>query len=120
MAVSNMAVSNIEIQQGAVFHSDRGSKYTSMRFAGKLAGMGMRQSRSDRCLLGQCAMAESFFGTLKNERLNRFEFTERAKTKRHVVKYIEGFYNRRRIHSALEYRTPKEVEDEYFSYRLAA
>lgn len=65
-------------------------------------------------------MAESFFGALKNEWLNRFEFTSRAKERRQVVKYIEGFYNRKRLHSALDYKVPQEVEDEYLKLRLVA
>jgi putative transposase len=65
-------------------------------------------------------MAESFFGTLKNEWLNRFEFMDRAKARRQVVRYIEGFYNRQRLHSGLGYKTPQEVEDEYLSPQVAA
>ena len=119
-AAIDMAASNIEIQEGAVFHSDRGSNYTSMRFAEKLDGMGMCQSVGRTGVCWDNAMAESFFGALKNESLDRFEFTDRAKAKRQVVKYIEGFYNQRRLHSALGYRTPQEVEDERLSHRLAA
>ena len=65
-------------------------------------------------------MAESFFGALKNEWLSRFEFTDRAKARRQVVRYIEGFYNRQRLHSGLGYKTPQEVEDEYLIPQLAA
>jgi len=65
-------------------------------------------------------MAESFFGALKNECLNRFEFTDRAKARRQVVRYIEGFYNRRRLHSGLGYMTPQEAEDEYSDLQLVA
>lgn len=119
-AAVDMAASNIDFQQGAIFHSDRGSNYTSARFADKLAAMGVRQSVGRTGVCWDNALAESFFGDLKNEWLNRFEFTDRVKAKRQVVKYIEGFYNQRRLHSALGYRTPQEVEDEYLSYRLAA
>ncbi|WP_407921466.1 integrase core domain-containing protein [Actinomadura soli] len=61
------------------------------------------------------AMAESFFGALKNEWLNRMVFATRSKARRAVVQYIEGFYNRRRLHSANGYRTPLEVHTEYLS-----
>ncbi|NJP96399.1 transposase [Nonomuraea sp. FMUSA5-5] len=54
----------------------------------------------------------SFFSTLKNEWLHRFVFTTRAKAKRQVIRYIEGFYNHRRLHSALGYRPPLEVLNE--------
>lgn len=119
-AAIDMAASNSDIQKGAIFHSDRGSNYTSMRFADKLAGMEMRQSVGRTGVCWDNAMAESFFGALKNEWLNRFEFTDRDKARHQVVKYIEGFYNQRRLHSALGYRTPQEVEDAYLSCRLAA
>jgi transposase InsO family protein len=55
------------------------------------------------------AMAESFLGAPKNEWLKRFEFTSRTKARRQVVKYIEGFYNRKLLYSALGYKTPQEV-----------
>ena len=116
----DMAATNADIQEGAIFHSDRGSNYTSMRFAGKIAGMGMRQSVGRIGVCWDNAMAESFFGVLKTEWLNRFEFTERDKARRQVVKYIEGFHNHLRLHSALGYRTPQEVEGAYLSCRLAA
>lgn len=116
----DMAASNIDIEKDAIFHSDRGSNYTSLEFAEKLRGMGMRQSVGRTGVCWDNAMVESFFGALKNECLKRFVFTDRAKARREVVKYIEGFYNRRRLHSALGYRTPREVEDEYLNYRIAA
>lgn len=105
-AAIDMAASNIDLQKGTIFHSDRGSNYTSMRFSDNLAGMEMRQSVGRTGVCWDNAMAESFFGALKNEWLNRFEFTDRDKARRQVVKYIEGFYNQRRLHSALGYRTP--------------
>jgi transposase InsO family protein len=51
-------------------------------------------------------MAESFFGALKNEWLNRMAFTTRAEARQEVAKYVEGFYNRQRLHSGLGYKTP--------------
>ncbi len=66
------------------------------------------------------ALAESFFGTLKNELIHRTVFPTRAQARREIVRYIEGFYNRRRLHSALGYRTPLEVHTEYLNTQLAA
>ena len=66
------------------------------------------------------ALAESFFGALKNEWLNRMVFVTRAKARRAVVQYIEGFCNRRRLHSANGYRPPLEVYKEYLNRQQAA
>jgi transposase InsO family protein len=66
------------------------------------------------------AMAELFFSAIKNEWLHRFVFTTRAKARRQVIRYIEGFYNRRRLHSALGYRPPLEVLTESLSTQTAA
>ena len=119
-AAIDMAAVDVDITGGAVFHSDRGSNYTSLSFADKLTAMGIRQSVGRTGVCWDNAMAESFFGTLKNEWLSRFEFTDRAKARRQVVRYIEGFYNRQRLHSGLGYKTPQEAEDEYLSRQLAA
>ncbi|OPC76472.1 hypothetical protein B4N89_46390 [Embleya scabrispora] len=80
----------------------------------------MRQSVGRTGVCWDNAMAESFFGALKNECLNRYVFTSHAKARREVVRYIEGFYNRRRIHSGLGYRTPLEALRDHDGPRLAA
>lgn len=116
----DMAAGRMKIEKGAIFHSDRGSNYTSDEFAGTLSRNGMRQSVGRTGVCWDNAMAESFFGALKNEWLNRYVFTTRAKARREVVKYIEGFYNRRRLHSKLGYRTPAEVLSQYHAAQLAA
>jgi transposase InsO family protein len=66
------------------------------------------------------ALAESVNGALKNEWLDRMVFRTKEQARREVVKYIEGFYNRRRLHSGLGYRTPLEVHNEWVSRQLAA
>lgn len=114
------AVGTIELQPGCVFHSDRGSNYTSEEFGRHLARYGIRRSVGRAGVCWDNALAESFFGALKNEWLNGMVFTTRAKARREVVRYIEGFYNRRRLHSANGYRTPLEVHNEYLSGQLAA
>lgn len=116
----DMAAGRMTIESDAIFHSDRGSNYTSDEFAGSLARHGMRQSVGRTGVCWDNAMAESFSGALKNEWLNRYVFTHRAKASREVVRYIEGFYNRRRLHSKLGCRTPAEVLSQYNSARLAA
>lgn len=96
------------------------TNYTSYEFAKKLQGMGIQQSVGRTGVCWDNAMAESFFGALKNEWLNRMIFATRAEARQEVVKYIEGFYNRKRLHSGLGYKAPQEVHDEYLNGQLAA
>ena len=58
-------------------------------------------------------MAESFFSSLKNERVYRTVYATKAQARRHVIAYIEGFYNSRRRHSSLGYKRPNEVHYSY-------
>ncbi|MFI6883737.1 IS3 family transposase [Streptosporangium canum] len=115
-----MAVGTGLLQPGAVFHSDRGSNYTSDEFGRFLTGLGIRRSVGRTGVCYDNAMAESFFSALKNEWLHRFVFATRAKAKRQVIRYIEGFYNHRRLHSALGYRPPLEVLNESLAAQTAA
>jgi putative transposase len=119
-AAIDMAAVSISFADGAVFHSDRGSQYTSAEFASKLKGHGITQSLGRTGTCYDNAMAESFFGALKNEWLHRMVFATRAKARREVVKYIEGFYNRRRLHSAIGYQTPYEARIAYLNEQPAA
>ena len=116
----DMAARNHILASGCVFHSDRGSQYTSSVFAERLAGLGLRQSlgRTGSCF--DNALAESFFGVLKNERVHRTVYPTRKHAKRDIARYIEIFYNRQRLHSGLGYRTPHEVRVEYLNRQLAA
>lgn len=65
-------------------------------------------------------MAESFCGALKNELIYRTAFPTREHPRRAVVRYIEVFHNRKRLHSGLGYKTPAEVHAEYTEMQLAA
>ena len=114
-AAIDMAVRNHTIQPKAIFHSDRGSNYTSADFAATLAGHDMRQSvgRTGTCY--DNAMAESFFAALKNERVHRTQYPTREHARKDLVRYIEFRYNTRRLHSGLGYRTPQEVHNEYLN-----
>ena len=116
----DMAARNHQLAADCVFHSDHGAQYTSADFAVKLDELGLRQSlgRTGSCY--DCELAESFFATLKNERVHRTVYPTRQKAKEDIARYIEIIYNRRRLHSALDYRTPHEVRNEYLNRQLAA
>ncbi len=115
-----MAARNHELAPDAVFHSDRGSNYTSAQFAGTLQAHGIRQSVGRTGICYDNAMAESFFAALKNERVHRTEYPTREHARRDIVRYIEFWYNSRRRHSGLQYRSPQQVYDKYLEEQLAA
>lgn len=119
-AAVEMAARNHKLAPGAIFHSDRGSNYTSTRFARTLNRHNLRQSVGRTGICYDNAMAESFFAALKNERVHRTQYPTRAHAYRDIARYIELRYNSRRRHSALGYRTPQQVHDEYLSKQLAA
>jgi transposase InsO family protein len=119
-AAIGMAARNLGLPPGAVFHSDRGSNYTSAEFAAVLEGLGIRQSVGRTGICYDNALAESFNAAVKVERVHRTVYPTRKKAQDDIARYIELRYNRKRLHSALGYRTPQEVHDEYLSRQLAA
>ncbi|HUJ82501.1 MAG TPA: IS3 family transposase [Candidatus Acidoferrales bacterium] len=115
-----MAARNHNLEPGCIMHSDRGTQYTSAEYSAKLDELGLRQSLGRTGICWDNALAESFFASLKNERVHHMVYSTRKKAKEDIARYIELFYNRRRIHSALGYRTPHEVRIEYLNSQLAA
>jgi transposase InsO family protein len=95
---------------GLIFHSDRGSQYTSADFGELLAEHEVRQSLSRPRQCWDNAVAESFFATLKTELIDRQSWPTRTAARRAIFEFIEVFYNRQRLHSALGYRAPAEHE----------
>lgn len=94
-------------------HSDRGCQYTSTGYRERLASHGITVSMSRKGNCWDNAVAESFFASLKNELVHRRRWQTRHQLRAAVFEYIEVFYNRRRLHSSLDYKTPAEVEEEY-------
>jgi transposase InsO family protein len=115
-----MAARNLSLPPGAIFHSDRGSNYTSEDFAKCLKGLGLRQSVGRTGICFDNSLAESTNGAVKVELVNREEYPTRTYAEKRVARYIELFYNSRRLHSRLGYRTPQEVLDEYYGKPTAA
>ena len=116
----DMAMRNGRLHADCIMHSDRGTQYTSAEYREKLVELGLRHSVGRT---GQCwdnALAESFFASLKNERVHHTVYPTRKKAKANIAKWIELLYNHRRIHSALGYRTPHEVRTEHLNSQLAA
>lgn len=115
-----MALLSRKPAPGLIFHSDRGSQYTSGAFRDLLERHGIRQSLSRPRQCWDNAVAESFFSTLKMELVHRQPLPTRAAARQMVFEYIEVFYNRQRLHSALGYRSPAEYEREILAPPTAA
>lgn len=119
-AALNAAAATITIAEGAIFHSDRGSQYTSAEFGRTIEKHRMRRSVGRTGICFDNSMAESFFGKLKTEYLDHIKFETRADARRAVIWYINVFYNRQRLHSGLDYRPPFEILQEWIDYHPAA
>ena len=115
-----MAVRNHNLADKAIFHSDRGSNYTSGEFAKTLKIYNLRQSVGRTGICYDNAMAESFNAALKNELVHRTQYPTRERAYRDIARYIEFWYNSRRRHSGLQYRTPQQVRNEFLERQSAA
>ena len=92
-------------------HSDRGSQYASTGYRNRLAKIGIEVSMSRRGNCWDNAVVESFFGTMKQELVHHEQWADVVEVRSAIHDYIEVFYNRKRIHSSLGYRTPAEVDE---------
>src|SRR6201997_3428467 len=119
-AAIKMAARNLDLPGGAVFHSDRGSNYTSAEFARELEELGIRQSVGRTGICFDNALAESVNGTLKVELVHRTVYATRRKAREDIARWIELRYNQTRLHSGLGYRPPQEVMDDSLKGREAA
>lgn len=109
-----MAVQNRQPVAGLLHHSDRGSQYAGESYQNLLTAQRMQVSMSEK---GDCydnAPMESFFSTLKCERVHFQDYQTRAEARTDIFAYIEGFYNRIRRHSSLGYLSPVEFEQQYY------
>lgn len=99
--------------EGVIVHSDQGSTYASSDYRKQLARHQLTCSMARK---GECldnAVAESFFGSLKNEWVNHEDYRTRQEARQSIFEYIEVFYNRQRRHETLNYMTPAEFEAIY-------
>jgi transposase InsO family protein len=115
-----MAARNYPPVEGAIFHSDRGTQYTSASFAAATDLLDIRRSVGATGVCFDNALAESFNAAVKVERVNRTVYPTREHARKDVARYIEFRYNTQRLHSGLGYKTPNEVYTEYLNRQLAA
>jgi putative transposase len=93
-------------------HSDRGSQYASDAYQERLSKAGIRISMSRKGNCWDNAYAESFFATLKKELVYRCRFRSKEEARKAIFEYIEVWYNRKRLHSSIGYKTPTQFEEE--------
>ena len=105
-----MAFARRRPPSGVMFHSDRGSQYTSKDFAALARANGVRLSLGLTGCAYDNAVAESFFATIKRELITTRAWRSVAELRRAVFNYIEGWYNTRRLHSPLSYLSPAQWE----------
>lgn len=105
-----MALTTRQPTAGLLHHSDRGSQYAARSYQQLLTTHGITASMSRKGNCWDNACVESFFGTLKRERVYPRQYATRSDATQDIFEYIEGFYNRTRRHSMLGYRSPAEYE----------
>jgi transposase InsO family protein len=115
-----MAIWQRKPKAGLIHHSDRGSQYASKAFSELLKAHGVNGSMSAK---GDCwdnAVAESFFGSLKQERVHWRNYQTRYEAQQDILNYISMFYNSTRLHSTLDYMSPNDYEKQLFEMKKVA
>lgn len=105
-----MALASRRPASGTIHHSDRGVQYTCHAYQQQLRDADLIASMSRKGMPYDNAVMESFFSSLKQELTHHRRFVDRDQARSEVFDYIEVFYNRQRLHSALNYRSPVEFE----------
>lgn len=107
-----MALHQRSIVRGLLHHSDRGCQYAAVIYQQRLTALGIHCSMSRPGNCWDNAVLESFFATLKTELIHHQRFQTRQAAKTEIFEYLEGFYNRQRRHSTLDYLSPVEFEEQ--------
>jgi transposase InsO family protein len=110
IAALTMAIQRQRPARGLLHHSDRGSQYAAGDYRALLKASGVVPSMSRKGNCRDNAPMESWFHTLKTELVHHTQYTTRDDARRDLFAYIETYYNRQRLHSALGYRTPEQIE----------
>lgn len=122
MPAWKMAIKDNKITEELIFHSDRGTQYANYIFTNILKSYKglVKQSISRKGNCWDNAVAESFFKSLKVEWVYKHNYGLRSEAELSIFQWIETWYNRRRIHSSLVYKTIGEFENEMFNQNVAA
>ncbi len=111
----NKALINRDLDKDGIFHSDRGSQYTSNKFENLLSTISAKHSYSKKGYPYDNASMESFNAILKKEEVNVNNYETFNEAKMAIFEFIESWYNNLRIHSKLEYVTPNEKYNDYIN-----
>ena len=113
------AIGRQGVTEGLMFHSDRGSQYASKGYEKMLKENGIKGSMSRPGCPYDNSCIESFFATLKKERVYRKNYDTMEEVRQDMFRYIELFYNRKRLHSVLGYMSPVEYRLKYDVEKVA-
>ena len=116
----SMAVNQRDIEEGLIFHSDRGCQYTSDEYRTQLHAHKITPSNSRKGCCYDNAVAESFFHSLKTEWVCGKIYATRKEAQISIFRYIESFYNRTRRHSTIDYLSPDDFEVQLAAQKDAA
>lgn len=120
LAAWKMAIKNRSVTTGLIFHSDRGIQYANHKFANILESYKVTRSMSRKGNCWDNAVAESFFKSLKTELIYGNKLISKVQMKLEIFEYIEIWYNRKRRHSALNYKTINEFNNQTNNYKNVA
>ena len=104
-----MALSERMVTSGCLFHSDQGTEYAALEYRELVEAAGLKSSMSRKGRPRDNAAVESYFGSMKAELAHQMSFANQIEATAHIMSYIE-FYNRERLHSSLNFKTPVEYE----------
>lgn len=119
IAALKMALMQRQPASGLIHHSDQGSQYADSRYQSLLASWGIEASMNGSGAWYDNAPQESFYGTLKSELVHHRVYRTRQEAMTDVFSFIESFYNPRRLHSSLGYRSPEAYEQLYWQQHLS-
>jgi len=120
LAAWRMAIKSRPTKKGLIFHSDQGIQYATKKFTNMLASYGVIRSISRKGNCWDNAVAESFFKSLKTELIYGNKLVFKKQMESEIFQYIEIWYNRKRRHSALNYKTIEEFNNLNNLYKKVA